>query len=148
DGRDLVCHVQDAAAVAMCKLAGKNPADFGFPSFPATKHANGRPMSLSGATAVGFKAKADRAAAFGKAAAWLKSFEPPDAPTPQSDPAVEKLVKQLGDGDFRLREDAAKKLRDLGAKAIPALLVGTRDTSLEVSRRAREVLTTVRADAR
>jgi RNA polymerase sigma factor (sigma-70 family) len=148
DGRDLFCQVRDAAAVAMCKLAGKNPADFGFPSFPVTKHANGRPMSLSGATAVGFRAKADRTTAFEKAAAWLKSFEPPAPPAPKADPAVEKLVKQLGDADFRLREDAAKKLRDLGVKAIPALKAGTRDSSPEVSRRAREVLANVRADAR
>src|SRR4029079_6003769 len=105
-------------------------------------------MSLSGATAVGFKAKADRTTAFGKAAAWLKSFEPPAAPTPKSDSAVEKLVMQLGDADFKLREDASKKLRDLGVKAIPALQAGTRDTSPEVSRRSRELLSTVRTDVR
>lgn len=71
DGRDLVCHVRDAAVVAMCKLAGKSPADFGFPPFPATKHPNGKPTSLSSATMVGFRARADRAAAFEKAKAWL-----------------------------------------------------------------------------
>ena len=83
DGRDLVCQVRDAAAAAMCKLAGRDPKDFGFPPFLKVKHPNGRPMALSSATAIGFKSKAARDAAFAKAADWLKSFEvAADAPTP------------------------------------------------------------------
>jgi hypothetical protein len=80
DGRDLFCHVRDAAVVSMCKLAGKDPADIGFPPFPPTKHPKGGPMSLSMSTSIGFKAKADRAKAFEKAAAWIKSNEPPATP--------------------------------------------------------------------
>jgi hypothetical protein len=71
DGRDLRCQVRDSAVVAMCKLEGKNPAEFDFPPFPATKHTNGRPMTLSSATAVGFRAQADRMTAFAKAREWL-----------------------------------------------------------------------------
>ena len=92
DGRDLVCQVRDTAAATMCKLAGRDPADFGLPAFPKVKHPNGRPTSLSSSTAAGFKSKAARDAAFAKAADWLKSFEvAADAPT--SDPEAAKLVK-------------------------------------------------------
>ena len=34
DGRDLVCQVRDAAAVAMCKLAGKRPGRLRLPAVP------------------------------------------------------------------------------------------------------------------
>jgi hypothetical protein len=81
DGRDLVCQVRDAAAAALCKLAGRDPADFGLPPFPKVKHANGWPMCLSTSTEAGFKSKAARAAAFAKAADWLKSFEAADDAT-------------------------------------------------------------------
>jgi hypothetical protein len=74
--RDFFCHVQDAVVVSMCKLAGKKTADFGFPAFPETKYPDGQPMSLVMAIGVGFKSKAERAEAFKKAAAWLKTFEP------------------------------------------------------------------------
>jgi RNA polymerase sigma factor (sigma-70 family) len=151
DGRDLFCHVRDAVAVAMCKLAGKNPADFGFPPFPATKHPDGKPMSLSSATKVGFKAKADRAAAFEKAAAWLKSFEAKkEQPKEESkpDPVSMKLVEQLGAAEFADREAAAKKLRELGMKAEPALRAGLRSESPEVRDRCTKLLGEIRADAR
>jgi len=71
DGRDLSCQVRDVVAAAMCKLAGRDPADFGFPPFPKVKHLNGRPTSLMSSTAAGFRAEAARAAAFTKAANWL-----------------------------------------------------------------------------
>jgi hypothetical protein len=89
DGRDLVCQVRDAAAATMCKLAGRDPKDFGFPPFPKVKHPNGRPMSLSSSTAAGFKSKAARETAFAKAADWLKSFDvSADSPTPR--PSTQK----------------------------------------------------------
>jgi hypothetical protein len=75
DGRDLTCQVRDVAAAAMCRLAGRDPADFGLPPFPQVKHPNGRPKSLMFSTAAGFKSKAARAAAFAKAADWLRSFD-------------------------------------------------------------------------
>ena len=68
-------------------------------------------------------------------------------PAAKEDPAV-GLVRQLGDRAFKTREDAAKKLRAIGPKAIPALQAGTRDPSPEVRKRSQEVLVTIRADAR
>jgi hypothetical protein len=75
DGRDLTCQVRDVAASAMCKLAFRDPGDFGLPPFPNVKHPNGRPQSLTSSTAAGFKSKAARAAAFARAADWLRSFD-------------------------------------------------------------------------
>ncbi|MDB5305893.1 MAG: sigE 41 [Gemmataceae bacterium] len=68
-------------------------------------------------------------------------------PVTPGDPAA-ALVRQLGDPDFATREAAAKALRTLGASARPALEAGTRDPNPEVAKRAREVLTGIRADAR
>jgi hypothetical protein len=82
DGRDLTCQVRDAVAAAMCKIAGRDRADFGFPPLARVKHPNGDPRSLGGSTAIGFKSKAAREAAFNKGAKWLKSFEVKKAPTP------------------------------------------------------------------
>jgi hypothetical protein len=75
DGRDLSCQVRDVVAATMCKLARRDPADFGFPPFPRVKHPDGRPTSVMSSTAAGFKSEAARAAAFTKAASWLKSFQ-------------------------------------------------------------------------
>jgi hypothetical protein len=91
DGRDLVCQVRDAATATMCKLAGRDPVDFELPLFPKVKHANGRPMSLTSSTAVGFNSKAARNAAFGKAANWLKSIDvAADGVAPGDDKAPKK----------------------------------------------------------
>jgi RNA polymerase sigma factor (sigma-70 family) len=68
-------------------------------------------------------------------------------PAAKDDPAV-GLVRQLGDPAFKTREDAVKKLRAFGVKAIPALQAGARDPDPEVSKRSNEVLADVRADAR
>lgn len=73
-----------------------------------------------------------------------KSDRPPAV---KDDPAA-GLVRQLGDGDFKTRENAAKKLRAFGVKALPALQAGTRDPDLEIAKRSQEVLAAVRADAR
>ncbi len=75
--------------------------------------------------------------------------EPKSAQQPavKDDQAV-GLVRQLGDPAFKNREDAVKKLRAFGVKAIPALQAGARDPDLEVSTRSHQVLAAVRADAR
>jgi hypothetical protein len=88
DGRDLSCQVRDVVAATMCKLARRDPADFGFPPFPRVKHPNGRPTSLTASTAAGFKSEAARAAAFTKAASWLKPFQ-----TAAGDPKARKSAK-------------------------------------------------------
>ncbi len=148
EGRDLFCHVRDAVVVAMCKLDGKNPTDFSFPPFPATKHPSGKPMSLSSATKVGFKSKADRAAAFEKAKEWLDSQkEAPKKEEPQPNPAVVKLVEQLGAPQFADREAAQKQLRELGSKAEAVLKAGLRSENPEVRQRCMKVLAEIRTDA-
>lgn len=75
DGRDLVCQVRDVAAAAMCRVAGRDPAEFGIPRFPKVKHPSGQPMSPKSFVVAGFKSKAAREAAFTKASDWIKSFE-------------------------------------------------------------------------
>jgi RNA polymerase sigma factor (sigma-70 family) len=149
EGRDLFCNVRDAVVVSMCKLAGKDPADFGFPPFPKTKHPSGAPMSLSSATRVGFSSKADREKAFEKAAEWLKSFEAKGEPKKdEPDPAAVRWVEQLGAPDFNDREEAQKALRELGPRAEAALRDGLRSEEPEVRERAAKLLTTIRADVR
>jgi RNA polymerase sigma factor (sigma-70 family) len=142
EGRDLFCQVRDAAVVGMCKLAGKDPAEFGFPSFPATKHPNGAPRSLTSSTAIGFRTKAARDAAFAKAAAWIKTFEPP----PPTDPEAEKQVQRLGAPAFADREDAEKKLKTMGVRAKPAVLAGLRSSDPEIAKRCEAVRDSIRRE--
>src|SRR5262249_32127699 len=75
------------------------------------------------------------------------SGTPVEEPAPKEDPAA-GLVRQLGDPDFKVREGAMKKIRALGAKAIPALKAGSRDPSPEVEWRSKKVLDAIRADVR
>jgi RNA polymerase sigma factor (sigma-70 family) len=103
------------------------------------------------ATAAGFAAVLMLAAGFGAGVSVRQSPQAIGQENPavkKAGPEAEKLVEQLGDPDFKVREAAAKKLRDLGAKAVPALRSGTRDPAPEVSRRSRAVLDAVRADLR
>jgi hypothetical protein len=85
--------------------------------------------------------------ASGTASAAVADPKPAPQPVAKDDPAA-ALVRQLDAPDFKARQEAAKKLRDLGAKAIPALQAGTRGQSLEATRRSHAVLAAVRADLR
>jgi HEAT repeat protein len=58
---------------------------------------------------------------------------------------IDTLVKQLGDGRYRVREKAAKRLILIGPIALTALLVAERDTSVEVRRRAVKCIEKIRA---
>jgi hypothetical protein len=64
---------------------------------------------------------------------------PPDKETMEKqtrlDPKVVKLVEQLGDEDYRVRDAAYKALEALGAKAIPALRRAKDHSDAEISRR-------------
>ncbi len=55
-------------------------------------------------------------------------------------PTPADLAKQLGDRDFRTREEASKKLWDLGEAARPALEAALKSNSPEVVNRAKKVL--------
>jgi hypothetical protein len=53
---------------------------------------------------------------------------------------IEFAIKNLGSGDYRARETAAKTLLDLGPYAYPTLLRATRAKESEVAARAKEIV--------
>ena len=53
---------------------------------------------------------------------------------------IAKLVKQLGDNDFDVREAASRKLLEVGEPAEDALATAAKSDDAEVSRRATEIL--------
>ena len=61
------------------------------------------------------------------------------APKPAPDPEAEKWVARLGDPDYQTRDEAAKALRKLGGRALPALQAARKHTDPEVRRRAEEL---------
>lgn len=63
----------------------------------------------------------------------------PDVPAPAS-PDVPALIRQLGDADFRQREAASQKLKDIGKPAEPALREALSGTDPEVCARADALL--------
>lgn len=62
------------------------------------------------------------------------------------DPA--ELVKQLGSDDYAVREEAQKKLIELGVKAVPALEEALKSEDLEVRLRAGRALRAIGAEAK
>src|SRR5215470_11440272 len=61
-------------------------------------------------------------------------------PTAEEQKKAEVLVKQLGARAFKVREKAARELRQMGLAARLALEAGTRDKDPEVRRRCAELL--------
>jgi hypothetical protein len=56
--------------------------------------------------------------------------------------AIKKLIAEMGDKDFQVRERATRALEALGKAALPALKdAATTATDLEIQRRARQVVT-------
>lgn len=53
---------------------------------------------------------------------------------------IKKLIQQLGDDDFDVREKATEEVVKLGATAVPFLKQATKDSDAERSRRAEECL--------
>jgi hypothetical protein len=60
--------------------------------------------------------------------------EPEQLPARTSDPAVSRLIVQLGAEDFAVREDAFRRLHELGPQAVPALEQAARDDNPDVAR--------------
>ncbi len=60
-------------------------------------------------------------------------------------PAVARLIEQLGDKDFRKRDDAARALEARGAEALPELREALRHADAEVRRRAAELVPALEA---
>ncbi len=69
------------------------------------------------------------------------------AAPPQSQPAVELLISQLGSERFAEREAAGKALEAIGPAAVPALIAAAQSQNPEVVRRATEVLGRLRRGA-
>ncbi len=61
-------------------------------------------------------------------------------PDADLDRKIEKLVEQLGDNKFRVREAATKELTALGKRAVPALRKALRSTDADVRLRAQVIL--------
>lgn len=81
---------------------------------------------------------------FSLAAALRADAPPAESPV---DPAVEKLVEQLGDYDYRVRDQASIALKSAGASAIPALRKALTHPDAEVRRRVNELLPAVETAA-
>ncbi len=61
-------------------------------------------------------------------------------PAPPPSPAVRVLIEQLGDADFRKRDEAARRLEAEGVAVVPALREALGHADAEVRRRARELI--------
>jgi hypothetical protein len=66
-----------------------------------------------------------------------KSDTPPKAVQPEE---IKTLVRQLGDDDFKTRERASQRLRELGRFAMPALRKAANDSDAEVRQRASRIV--------
>jgi hypothetical protein len=79
------------------------------------------------------------AALWGALLAATARAEPP-APADAPDAALEKWVEQLGDSDFRLRDEASAALKAAGLKALPVLRRALNHPDAEVRRRVNDLL--------
>jgi len=61
-------------------------------------------------------------------------------PAEKIDPALQRLLDQLGNDDYNVRDRAAQQLRAAGEKAIPVLRKGIEHDDAEVRRQAAELL--------
>src|SRR5262245_12463704 len=64
---------------------------------------------------------------------------PTSRPASQPD-RIERLIAQLGNPDFRTREDAQKSLMALGGIVLPDLMKHITDPDPEIARRVLEIL--------
>jgi RNA polymerase sigma factor (sigma-70 family) len=62
----------------------------------------------------------------------------------QEDVRASQLVRQLGSSSFAAREDAARRLRQMGLKALPVIRAGQRDSDREIARRCADLLPLIR----
>jgi hypothetical protein len=70
----------------------------------------------------------------GLTGASLAPAQPPDASR------IQRLIAQLGSGDFQDRESAMAALHAIGSAAMPALRAAARSNDLELRRRAEDIL--------
>jgi hypothetical protein len=71
----------------------------------------------------------------------LGRAEPQTAkPKPASAEEIQKLIQQLGHDSFAVREEATKRLAEIGRPAVPALREALRNKDAEVRQRAQRIL--------
>jgi WD40 repeat protein len=70
---------------------------------------------------------------------WVLPFFPLVAASPD-DKEIERLVKQLGDDEFEKREEATRRLKEVGEPALDALYKAAASDDAEARRRARAIL--------
>ena len=68
----------------------------------------------------------------------VRAETPPRQAAPEF--TVEQLVQQLGDNDYRKRDDASRALQAAGARALPALRLAIHDPDAEVRRRVNDLI--------
>ncbi len=77
----------------------------------------------------------------------VSSTTSPNATSSDSSPErIKRLIHQLGDADFAVRQEAQAELAKLGFVAYEALEAAQHDTDLEIAARARYLLRLMRAD--
>ena len=69
-------------------------------------------------------------------------FVPVGADDPD-DKEIARLVKQLGSSDYRMRDAATKRLKELGEPAIDALERAMMTSDLEARRRAEKIVAVI-----
>ena len=69
-------------------------------------------------------------------------FVPAVADDPD-DKEIARLVKQLGSSDYRMRDAATKRLKELGEPALDALVRATKSNDVEALHRAEAILTVI-----
>ena len=62
-------------------------------------------------------------------------------------PVLARLIEQLGDADYRKRDEATLKLRAEGVKALPALREAISNSDSEIRRRARDLVPLIETTA-
>jgi hypothetical protein len=70
---------------------------------------------------------------------WGQDGGRPPAADKQGREEIDKLIRRLGSDDFRVREDATRRLKELD-EALPALREAAKSRDAEVAKRAREVI--------
>ncbi len=135
--------VSDCALASAVKLATGKPEEMGF-LWPLTvKNEKTDDTWFHYIGAHGFENNDARTAAYAKAKAFLDK-QPKEESKP--DPAVLKLIEQLGAAEFADREAAERDLKELGSKAKPAVLAGLRSENPEIVQRCRAVFDHIRVE--
>jgi hypothetical protein len=139
----LTAKLRDAAFGLALLLCDQDPFAFGFTNAKdCFRRENERPvLAKYEPINFGFPDDKARAAAHAKAKAFLDKQKPaPKKDESEPDPALTKLVQQLGSDDFATREAAEKQLKELGSKARGVLEAGLKSDKPEVVKRCRELL--------